>query len=216
MSSKVIHPNDLLSVVNGLIILDLMDKAYDLIGDSRLDGIVEPPEGIYIKGALEPYFKYSEGLVSLNENGAPISHPNAASILNHMLDVVDSEGNMVLRASQLKDKFEYLTPEPTAPITIIKLAETIMLRYITTVCKYSRLTSKYSFYSLCGDADPDAIEEAIEEAYSPHMDELINFVANSTWNIYFKTMKGSTLIIEKSVDWRIYDWHMQQLPVDER
>lgn len=52
---------------------------------------------------------------------------------------------------------------------------------------------------------------AIENLY----DEVMDFIGNDDWNLYSYQLKGTSLIINKGVDWRVYEYYRMKFEKEE-
>jgi hypothetical protein len=59
------------------------------------------------------------------------------------------------------------------------------------------------------DLPSDLLEKnigAISEQYSDIQRDIREFLHNKNWNIYFVKVKNYTVTIQRSMDWRAYEW----------
>ncbi len=206
--------SDVLNETVEVLVIDLLEYALTL--DSKyLDMLEEPEKGVYISGSIKPIIKFHKHIyfpISLyNENTARLTNYDSIMICNE--DIVNESADVVLTLKDKHNKKKYLLPEPNIPITAISLALTMSDNYLSTLCEFSRkqyVTLNYDKlikqeHLLYLDQDK------LEMIFRKLLNKISLFIRNDLWNIYFIKQKGTSLIIEKSIDWRIYKYYEMML-----
>ena len=213
MHGEYSNLNQVLTTTKEVLVLDLLEFAINLNGELPSDVFVKPIEGLYVTGSIEPFIKL-DGSADYFPKSKWLSAKNKLTdkkaILDCNEDIMDVNGKVVLSIADKKRKIKYIKTEPTIPATAIKVCISIVLSYINNLNPHTRrrgttylleqlINSKYHISLV----DNDSIIEKLEHL----LDRVMEFVGNDTWNIYFHKVKGSTLIIDKCIDFRIYEWY---------
>jgi hypothetical protein len=119
---------------------------------------------------------------------------------------------VVVSSLQLSNKDKCLSTLPIKPYRGMKIVELLINNQINSFIKY-RKGAKDIHSGIQNHFKPDISEEdyerligAITEQYSDISLTLRTFMARHDWNLYFVKTKICTVIIQRSMDWRAYDW----------
>lgn len=204
------HPNTLLEKAEGLLVVNLLEQASYISTDEVLAALVAPEPGLYIKGSVNPLLNSRESYYPKSLSGG--LYPEAKIVdfkeaLKLQEDIVTISGEVVVSAFNLINRPHLFTTEPTLPVSAINVCYNVLIDYLFKRCKYARGRKLNHFSNYIKPEYQDLIdEEYLEDSLSDALDELHEFTVHSPWNIYMHKLTGTTLIIEKLVDWRIYDW----------
>ena len=174
------------------------------------DVLVPPAIGIYKVGDIYPSIipnkqYFSQKINKLNQCiTIPITDFNKVNDT-----VVDEIGNVIIPRPMMLSKEIYLKNEPSVPARGLILVELLLKRYIESISPYT----KYSMYN--SKIMSNFKQEGIELFLEGHIDKLCeslyaqvsSFIGNDIWFIYFIKYLGIDIIIEKSIDWRIYEYY---------
>jgi len=210
---KISHPNDLFKKVHKVLVIDLLQYVSDITDMNILELLVEPTDGLYVKGGIKPIlYKDKEYYYRPSKEVNELVLIEDLSIVPKLTtDILDKDMKVVLPVLSLLNKSRYLTLEPTLPITAMEFGRYMALDYLGKICPYSRYIKKGGIEDFIKPEYYDSIDEySFEDAYQHMLDDIHDFIDDCTWNIYFTKNRMSTLIIEQSIDWRIYDWHRIQ------
>lgn len=198
------HPNDLITKVHGSIAIDLYNQdLHHLLKDHLVD--TDTPN-IYFKGSTNPIISKKISLYIANkQNLVPIEDYDL--LLEHPTNVYNKDAEIVLRAEILEQHKKHLTSTPSIPNSLTVMIESYLVTILNRMCVKSMTGISYDISNYVTDIDEDTVLDMIEEHYSNEISMLYEFIGTDTWNLYFKHRKNSLLVIEKSVDWRIYEWH---------
>ena len=202
---------------SAMMVVNLLDHVSTWDKDPYLDCLVEPSSGIYLPSSVNPV---------LDDNG--VYYPQSKygqdqyrikdldSIFNLGESIVDKNGIVVFTWVNLKRFKKYITLTPQVPATAIKVAHVIVDDFLRGLCPYTNTPrNKHSLHQLT--TNPDLI---LIEAYEELLDDLImevsEFVGKDRYHIYFTKLKGTSLIIEKTIDFRVYDWYRMRGEIDEQ
>ena len=204
---KIEHPNKLLETPNAILIIDLLEQASYIIDEHTEQFFVESPKGLYIKGHVNPimldgkkYYPKSK----YSDDHYLISYINA---LEQEEDIVDDKDKVILNLFNIKNRPYLFTQQPQLPVSAINACYSILIDYLFRYCKHARgLKVKYIGDYIKEEYNHYLYENYFESKISDALDELHEFIRKNDWNIYFHKLKGTTLIIEQHVDYRIYSW----------
>lgn len=207
MTHRISHPNDLFEHITGVLAVDLLEHAVSITDEVLLSSVIDNETGVYIKGSMTPLIP--SNLLIMDTNSAVIKSYD--ELLKAKTDVYTTTGDLVITQRDLRLKAKYLSNGPDIPVSVINMAMAVVEEYLSVNCKYSRSVHRARSNSyLKEDVVSLEMDGKIEDAFCKLLDEVHNFIRNDTWHIYFYRLKGTTLIIEKTIDWRIYDWHCIQ------
>lgn len=221
------EPSDLLKKVTSVLAIDLLEFAINL-DTELLATLVEPPKGIYIKGNIKPILTddkvyYARSKMPYIQGSSKMSYiigkqkridiqdtaiKDLKEVFTLTEDLVDSDGNVVLSLKDIKIKSRYMSIGSDLPVTAIQLTKTMALDYISTLCKFSRFVYSENIESLVKPEYHYLIaNDSFDVAFESLHEQILNFIDQDTWFIYFCRLKGTTLLIEKTIDYRIYYYH---------
>lgn len=212
------------------LVLDLLQHAMALDDEPYVKALVPADKGLYLLGSVEPLLRDSEkyyyqsqmspdplkpGIYNF-DNALPIK--DLGKVSKYPDDVVDVHGKVVLTARDIRSKGKYFRTEPTVPSTAIKMAITVVQRYLGTLCRHtSHIHTNYRMETLVKEEYSYLIDnDEYMHAFERLLDQVMHFVGKDTWNIYFCSIKGNSLIINKSLDWRIYRYYELTLTEQEQ
>jgi len=210
-----------LAHVQEVLVIDLLQHAMSLEEDPCGRGLLPSPKGLYILGNFEPIlleserYYYKTQLLSSGGKGDVYDFKESpyikdiSKIAKFADDVYDISGKVVLTSSDIRTKGRFFRTDPGVPVTAIKMAIAVIQRYLGTLCRHtSHIHSASRMDQLVRQEYQYLIDN---DEYLIGFDNLISqisqFVGNDHWNIYFYKVKGTTMVITKSCDWRVYDWY---------
>lgn len=175
--------------------------------------------GLYLKGNINPLLvegiTYYKDFVSdsqakrdkLSFNGIPFN--SLAEIMQCNKDVYDSRGNIVITAKDLFFNKRFIDIKPSIPVQIIKVAIAVVLEYLNSLNKHTNVNSiNYNLNRLVKSKHRDLIvKEYYQTEFINLIDKVAEFVGADSWHIYFYKINGTSLVISKTIDFRIYDWY---------
>lgn len=191
--------------VEEALVIDLMEHVTTM-EEKYQQALIEPPKGIYIAGAIEPLLQegrsYYPRALYPNPRGKLKTLNDIAS---HSDDIVNEAGDIVLSFKDIVHKRKFITNEPTIPATALKVAVSIVEQYIISSCCHSKRSHPtYRLEYLVRPEYQDMIinDEYIQQFYRLR-DKVMDFIRDDRWNVYFTRIKGTSLIIEKGLDFRV-------------
>lgn len=206
------HPNKLLEKPQEILLFNLLEQASRILTDSVEEMLVEPPVGLYVKGQVKPILNDKNVYYPrfrLEDPDARIVDFSKVFDLND--DIVDVQGNVIVTNYNLCHRRHLFTLKPTLPVSAIQICYNVIIDYLFRYCKYAKGIKLSRIDNFVKPEYHDTFDESlIEEYLSDALDELHDFILDSSWNIYMHKLNGTTLIIEKMIDFRIYSWTEMQ------
>lgn len=201
----MLHPNTVLDKISGILPIDLTAHALNVTDRQLLDNLLPVDQGIYLQGNMKALLPSTDTYYTLLN---PTKGLTLEEVIESTLDIYTKDGTLVLSKHKLNNIRRFLHIGPTLPVSLINLTSAVAKSFIDERCQYSRNGSSVSPLSFFKHVENrDTLLGTIENSYSPLLDTVYDFIKNDTWHIYFYKNVNSTLIIEKTVDWRVYDWH---------
>ena len=122
--------------------------------------------------------------------------------------VVDVDGCLIIPKYMMQDQERYLSSMPTIPVRGLLLVEYLIAKHIESCCQHTK-TSHYN----------NKIDSQILDGYHHiHYDGLLDrsvesisaqvteFMRRDNWHVYFTRRIQQDIMVEKTIDYRIYDW----------
>lgn len=208
--------NEVLESIESVFVIDLLHHALSLEEQPYLGALVEPEEGLYLPGSIDPILRKRVKYYFRSDYAKGITIKTFDNIFDRKEDILDDNGVIVISQNHLRLKKKYITEQPTIPSVAIKVAISVALKFLNGLSRYTNINiSPYHLHRFIKPEFSELIErEEYDHAYEELLDELSDFVGKDTWNMYFFKIRGTNLIIEKSVDYRIYKFY-EQLFVDQ-
>ena len=201
------HPEDLLKKVTSYTLVDLQHQSIKLMNEFG-DVFVPPKEGLYLEGFVDPILKGNKLYYARKD----FQKRKAIKSLDHVIDldddIYDDQKNIVMSRRFINNKKKHLTTRPKISISAIFAIRACILNYLYGVCRYARVGLRLSPESFIIDDFIDKLnEKSMESFFSEILEEIHDFIGEDTWHIYFCRTKNTVLVIEKSIDYRIFDWY---------
>lgn len=205
---KVPHPNKLLEKTESMLLFNLLEQASYICNDEVTQALIPSPVGLYVKGHVKPLLNDRDDYYPKSQYGNPSARIiDFKTVMGLQEDIVDNQQNVVLTGYNIINRPHLFTTEPTLPIAAINICSNILVDYLFKYCKYARGFKADHISNYIKPEFHDLMDsEYFEDSLSDALDELHEFTRNHTWNIHLHKLNGTTLIIERLVDWRIYQW----------
>jgi hypothetical protein len=185
-----------------------------LIEQQFNDVLFPPREGVYRLGDVSPVlFANKRYFVQRKMDGRIVLEP-ITDLSKVEESIVDEEGNLILSGHYMKNKQMFLSNQPTVPSRGIEIVKCLIDEHLAKISPWSksqgyrqRLNSYFK--------NAAAVHEIVEDGFLERICESLimsvnDFIGNDVWNMYFTKVVAVDLLIEKSIDYRIYDWTMQR------
>jgi hypothetical protein len=177
------------------------------------DYLVKPTPGIYAKGKFDPVMRpdgvyYQQGRNERGDTGNFVVRDIVD--IQRGTEVRDLDGNVVVTPSQIP----MLSYEPTLPTRGMAIIERLLAETLSIYGdqRNRSLRSSDDFAHVASLIHPDystdvEIANQILGMVSPMRGQVRDFAGVNRWVIHFLRRDGLSLMVEKSVDFRIVDWH---------
>lgn len=188
-----IDPNQLLKATKTCIIS--VENEADML-ETKFESKLKPVlKGFYKFGSMYPL-----GPKEVNELLAESKRAVTA-----LRDISSGSGIEVIN-NRSKLLFEY----PTVPSRGLKLIELCICDEINRINPYK--VDRSVAASIERMFLPNAVVDLQEvaECCNSIVADVLDFVGEDVWHIYNVSFNRTDLIIERTVDYRIYDWHLQR------
>ena len=201
------EPNKLLKVTTSLILN--VENIASMLENKYEESLLPPLSGLYREGAAYPIkFEEIQNLLQTSKNKPYVM--SFADDLHRRLQLNDLDAKI--------NKKEILYDSPTVKARGLRLVELVDKNEISLQSQY--LTDASLPVSICRMFKEDTVfsngkdimecDDAIMNQCKSIRDNVSDFIGEDTFHIYRVYTKRYELYIEKLIDWRIYDWHLQR------
>lgn len=210
---------DLLKKPEAVAVFNLHNEFATLNDKLVFDSLSNPPEGVYEYNRLVPVLLFNKKLYPLKHLG---DRNKLIKTFNDFInisndDIVDDKGTVVLSKKIMFLKKKTFLDTPNIPVNGIKLLYFLITNYINKRCKYSRCGVSADLDLFKDDVNEEEIDlDYIIDSFSDLFMRVDNFISSDNKHIYFSKLIGTTLYIEKVVDYRIYMWEKNEYEKKER
>jgi len=181
------------------------------------DYLLPPPKGIYSNSQVEPvmvdggeYYTMTKDVGGYKRT--PVNDLSKVKKGHSVYTSSQCKDYVVVSSLQLSNKDKCLSTLPIKPYRGMKIVELLINNQINGFIKY-RKGGKDIHSGIQNHFKPGLTEEeyerligAITEQYSDISLTLRSFMARYDWNLYFIKTKICTVAVQRSMDWRAYDW----------
>jgi hypothetical protein len=194
-----------------------MEDCASYIESYCADHLLAPPKGIYSNSRIEPVMTDGGYYYTIEtKDGSVIRNPvsDLGKVKKGLSVYTDINGreSVVVTNLQLQNKERCLSTLPIRPYRGVKIVEQLITNQIDSFIKY-RKGAKDLYGGVSGHLNtcttPEELERlmgVIKEQYADIRMVIQDFMGKHDWNLYFIKFKGGTATIQKSIDWRAYDW----------
>lgn len=181
------------------------------------DWLLPAPKGIYSNSQVEPVMVDGGNYYTLVRKDnhfvrTPVSDLDKIKTNQSVYTNKEDKDVVVVTALQLQNKQKCLSTLPIRPYRGMKILEALINNQIDSYIAYKKGT-KDLFDTLSRQFTPDCVHEDAEECYESILDEYKDmrtdiscFMGKHNWSIYFLKVKGTVATMQRSIDWRAYDW----------
>lgn len=176
------------------------------------DYLLPPQPGIYKYGDLNPSIYNGRSYYVQRKNGNEVIRIPVTDFNTVEETVVDEMDKIIIPAFMMKNKSKNLFNEPTIPARGAKIIKLLIEHHLIRSSPWARKGNYVE--KMCAFFKPDHVD-IVEEMYLERLCESLlcqveEFVGGDNWNIYFVDFKGLDICISKCIDYRIYEWTMQE------
>lgn len=179
--------------------------------------IIAYPQGIYKIGQRFPSVVsgreyYVRRLDNIHEQVPLVDFTQ----LNENNYIVDKKGTIVIESSYIKNKETALSNYPTVCSYGFEIAKAAIQHHVSSKNTYTRESSsainQIGKYLTNYSDRLEVIDDIInDQALSSLYQQIDMFVGRDVFHVYFyKSLGLHDLMIEKTIDWRAYQWHLTQ------
>lgn len=209
------EPNLLLLQVKARQIFT-MDEIGQHLEDQYLD-LMEPLEtGLYRPGQIYPEDRNKMKGLKSNKDSSLYYYDLATQRQLPNPGGADQDEQLGHR------KEHFLLDKPTVPALGIRLMTAMYEYLLDQMAPYHKRSSgEDRIGSLLKNTinRADFITNELTPAVHDEILDLHKFIGDDTWHIYCTKIYGTSILIEKTVDYRVYDWHRQRhekrQPIDD-
>lgn len=200
---QVGNPNDLL-VAKQKLILNI-DTEATIIHQNWSEHLKPEDPGLYLRGSTKPLIR--PGVQYTDRNGLMVITLENLDSFHEPLYY--ASGKVAASAFVMGDKKKYLVPRCTVPATAYQLICALVEQLIGSINPWPNNQARGDrAYSLI---KAGAEELLTEEQFVPIVltklfEDILAFIDEDVWNYYNVTLVGTGLVIEKMVDYRVYEW----------
>jgi hypothetical protein len=179
--------------------------------------LIPPPEGFYFRNRAEPVMRKGEvyhqhKLVNGKKSKETYVIQNFNEIDKNM-PIMDLDANVIVTPTQ----FSLLEMQPALPVTALAIVEEAvrdvveshgMEEYRRKPIEPMKLYGRFFDARIQHDeALKEVLVDQIMETVSGIRSDVRSFCGENPWVIHFLRKRHLDLIVDKSVDWRLIDFH---------
>lgn len=215
--------DDLLNYKESSIIFDLRNYVSNAQSPTYSDMLLPPERGVYVQGILDPIVNLDKPhylrtqLVSnagakndliFNYRATPTIQ-GLGEIMEAKCDVINTSGDVVLSAKDIRSLGKMFKDKPDLPINAIRLALCAVTECMNEICRHTRFGNlPYNPKNLVKETHWEKLDNHVHHTmFRGLLDEIAIYVGDDNWHLYHFKVKGSTFFLEKAIDYRIYKFH---------
>lgn len=205
---------DVLLRVDGVLVIDLLQHVVTLEEHPYMQSFEEPPAGIYLIGSLDPIICDRKPGFYSETGQLVVDYKHALEGNDH---ITSQDGTVVLSKKILRSRARFFKTEPTIPATAVKAAVSVIKRYLSILCRHGcNMLASYRLENLVKLDYRELIEkDEYMIAFEKLIDQVAEFVGDDVWCIYYSRLRGCQLVIEKGIDFRIYEYYRMKFEKEE-
>lgn len=203
---------EVLNYAQSTLVVSLLEHVIEL-DEKYQEALIPPPEGIYLLGAIQPVLEIGKTYYPKSKYLQPEHLFHATTDIDALLtlkdDIVNQNGDLVIRFRDLVTSRRYFKPSPTLPVIALKAAIGVVEQYLVSVSRHSRRTHPaYRIENLVLPGNDNLVDsDDYMHGFERLLDIVTSFVNGDHWNLYHTKIKGTNLIIEKGIDYRILRYY---------
>lgn len=197
------------------------------------DHLLPAPAGIYVINKVEPVMIPSETYYIKEKIGTSIVKTPVIDITNiteciykELLSAKSktSEGidKVVIPKTFMLNKAKYVSAEPILPYRGIQIVKELINQQINEYVRYK--TSHKTLEEIVAnslttieDRQFESITVKISNIYNQIKENVYSFMTPHDWSLYFVNLQDTKLTIEKSIDYRAFEWikHLNDIKIKQ-
>jgi hypothetical protein len=175
-------------------------------------------EGLYINNSYKPLIEFNSCYFIKNESGFKVIE-SADDVKITKSDIyIKTNGifELYMKYASLAKVRDKLTINPSINYVNILLIKELTEHFISSLLNYRYYLSKHNLVNCFKDQFSTYLsEETYYKDFSDLYNEINDFMTDNYWGVYFVKIINSSIIIERTTDYRIYEWSMAQLKEDQ-
>lgn len=180
----------------------------DLVEVVCNDQLAEPPKGIYYLGQAYPAMVEGK---SYYTHGKDNNRKLIEDINEVTTAVYNVDGKCVIPARYMRDKVKCLANTPMLPYRGLMITKAVVDNMITKFAAYHRYAGKSFEQMITPHFEPNVVIDEVlvgnlEKCCKVIRRDIDLFLAEDRWRMFFVTLNGTTLRIERCMDWRAWEW----------
>lgn len=218
-------------------VVDMLTYADRINSTHASQFLIAPPTGMYLRGRSEPTLVPMQTYYQRLITGTAKNKKEKMVPINIWEKISGDIYNQVSEIVVAGHQTHYLSREPTVPVIALQIIEIIAKRVVDDLSKFwirmdnprlrfESTRKEDDFYkpeillrpffidNLSAHQYQESVDEIMEEV-SLLKREISQFIGSDKWIMHFVRRRGSSLIVEKTIDYRIYAWerdHADDLP----
>lgn len=177
------------------------------IEDSARPYLASYPAGFYDPTSRRPVLSFGETYYIQGAHG--FTKVNISKPEDIVSNIYDINGRKLVSFEIRK----FITPLPQFPIHGAAMIEELAQCVINEMCVYNgkapaaKVEDLWNDFLSSGATAPDVnLKSSIHELLAETSRQVREFIGDDRWVIHFCSTLSGDLLIEKSIDWRIWDW----------
>lgn len=204
-----------LNELEGIFVIDLYKQSL-LLPDQIKQALIDETPGYYIPGIVKP-------ILTKRDNGrCNVSIDNGKNFISTSIDeliriskinreyfrniTIEYNGKNI-HGNLFLQYFKDLSTTPSKSLVQMKFVKEIILDFLYQACRQNN----HSFRKYYNYVKPEYIDLIETYNFGDDLREVIEslnkFISRHTNHLYFHKELGANLIIEKSVDYRVYEYY---------
>lgn len=202
--------SQLLLRATSVLVIDAVEELQYLLFKYP-DILIDNPKGIYQVGNISPILQEGQRYYTRSglNSGKPIT-----DIENVNEAVFDVNGHLLINDFVMARKRKFLSNESKISKAGLHAVYCFINKKIEDNCAYSRVRRYDDQFIQCFKPDyHDAIRQGeidVDLLFGTLNTRIQPFIEKDPWTIYFVKKISTLALLEKTVDFRIYDWTLQQ------
>ena len=200
--------SDLLLDVQEVLVLNLSDYIFEL--NNKYEKLFKPPpEGIYLVNTTRPILKEGQPYFRISDK----NKNNPLESLDKVEEaIVDENGTIIIPAYIMARRDKMLLAKPNLPLRAYEIAKLIVQEWFDDFLMH-KPTMPYT-NEIMEHVLPEGLyyveNNFIERACSSLINQIAKFAKANNWNIYEIKLRNTDLIVERLIDYRIYQWTLNK------
>lgn len=210
--------SELLREVLDIKIIDLTPYVLGL-DPSLLNALEDDVSGWYLPHSVEPVFHLDKNYILFDGKNEVIindKHISDAILNNAELpkgNIYGSDRKLIMTRTAFYRNRTFFKTEPTVSTAGYRAAIAVILTHLNSLCSFTNVAERgYKLPLMVKEEYQYLLEtNTFESAFDDLILEVLDFTRGFEWNIYHYRVSGMSIIIERGLDFRIYEWHLNEI-----